>query len=184
MVDVAVGEFVCQCGNMVPYGLRCNCIYAFADIPITRNKEISVENIELNLGPFIDCMDKLGDNDVAQYRLLNGNVVSYNHRSELCRVVESSDNMVTVCLLTLALAVKEDTLENRHKLIRAIELKILSMVYEVVDAAKISLASLEALDRVKIPIKPVTLRSDEFGILRIFVEVGICAFEDEAVIVS
>ena len=36
---MAVGEFVCYCGSMVPYGLKCNCRYALVDLLNIRKKE-------------------------------------------------------------------------------------------------------------------------------------------------
>ncbi len=79
-----------------------------------------MENVELNLGPFNDCITGLSDRGVAEYRLLKRTAFTYNAKREPIRIIDSSDDMVTVHLLRLGLAKKNDTPDNRRELIRAV----------------------------------------------------------------
>lgn len=142
--------------------------------------------VKLNLGPYNRCIDILG-NAPSSYPVLeceSGIVTVVSSEEKIIKVVHTSDGMVTIPTLFIATAIKNDTPENRKQLIEAIELKILSMVYKIIDAAKIDAASIDSLDRITIPVKFVTMACNEFGVLRIKAEIGVCAFEEGVVGIS
>jgi hypothetical protein len=160
-----------------------------------------MSEVKLNLGPFNDCIDDVSERGVAEYQLFKRCAFCYDpargctydrcsgcqkldRAKQVFRVVESSNDKLSVSMLTIGTAHKEDTPENRKKLIRVIELQILDMVYQVAVAAGIDIINFDMLDRIKIPVRSATLWCDKFDTLRIVVEVGVCAFEEEVVVIS
>ncbi|KKN70871.1 hypothetical protein LCGC14_0426540 [marine sediment metagenome] len=129
----------------------------------------------LNLGPFNDCVDVLEDGCVARYGPLGGDVVScFSGKGDICEVgVLTGSDDVTIPMLTLGLAADKNTQKNRQKLIGAIELKVLGMIYYLASKCEIELN----LSNVVIPIKSVVFKLDGRKRLCITAVLGVAMFE-------
>lgn len=140
----------------------------------------------LNLGPFNDCIDKLEVGAITEVCTpmdgISNDLFNTFHYSEEGVAVQSEQKSESIVIPTfeLGMAINHDTPKNRQKLIRAIELKILAMIYSMAAKFNIELN----LQNIVIPVKLIDFDFDSRGRLCIMAVLGIAIFEDSTVEVS
>ncbi len=130
----------------------------------------------LNLGPFNDCIDVLGNGCAAKYGPLDGGeVFCFSKKGDTLRIgVLTGPDEITVEMLTLGLATDHNAPKSRKKLTRAVELKVLNMIYALASKCEIELK----LSNVAIPIKSVNFEFDRRRRLCLVAVLGVAIFEN------
>lgn len=132
-------------------------------------KEIESDIIELNLGPFNDCIDSIGDKCSVYTPSEEDEIFCYSGERSISRIGLLIGNDITVPMFTLGLAFDEDTPSNRDKLKRFVETRILTILFEMANKLHITLG----LDNINIPIKSVCFEHSYCNKLCIAAELGI-----------
>jgi len=129
----------------------------------------------LNLGPFNDCVDMLMDGCPAKYSPLDDSEAFCFSGTGVTQQIGSLTGLdeITIPMFILGLAHGDDTPENRAKLIRGVELKILGMIYSLADSCGVELT----LSNVVIPIKSIDFEFDGHKRLCITAVLGVAIFE-------
>ena len=128
----------------------------------------------LNLGPFNDCINMIKDTCDIHYGLVDSNMFYYSGECVLHRMVLSKkQSTITAPMFTLGLAIDCNNDDSCKKLINAMELKILHLIYDMANKYDIELN----LPNVAIPIRSINFDLDYRNRLCIIAVLGIIILE-------
>ena len=132
----------------------------------------------LNLGPFNECVDMVNIGCDAKYDLLEGEIFCYSDEGLILQGDSlTKSDCIIVPMFILGLAFDKDTEYNRKRLKGLIEIRILTMLFDMANKFDITLE----LDNINIPIKSIDFEFDTHGRLCIRAILGIMISEKKMI---